>query len=106
VKSKERKKNMFIINAFILTLISILDIFYYGLIAHVILGWLINFEVVNRHNKFVNTTWVFLSRLFEPVLYKIRSYIPPFNGLDFSALILFASIYFLKIILMQMITSR
>lgn len=78
----------------------VLNIYSFILIVWIILSWLISFNVINRHNRFVSTVGHTLERLVEPVLRHVRRYIPPLGGLDFSPVIVFIAINFLQYTLM------
>lgn len=84
------------INPFINLINSILSMYSFILVAWMILGWLIRFEIVNRYNKLVVNLMNFGARLFEPVFSQIRKVIPPISGIDFSPIILFLLINFTK----------
>src|ERR1700761_5690290 len=77
-------------------IITILDIYKWVVIAAVIVSWLVAFNVINSHNKFVRTVLRILYALTEPVFRPIRQIIPPIGGLDLSPLIVFVIIWFLQ----------
>ena len=72
-----------------------------GLFIYIILGLLIQFNVVNLHNQLVNIIYKTLSAIFEPVLRLIRKYLPAMNGLDLSPIILFFAIYFFNTLIIK-----
>jgi len=74
---------------------AILGIYQFVIIAMVIMSWLIGFNVINRHNQFVDMIWRTIMALTEPVLRPIRNIMPSLGGLDLSPLILLLSIFFL-----------
>jgi YggT family protein len=80
------------VDAFLYALVWLIDsviwIFIYLLLAHVILGWLVYFNVVNTRNPFVNTVGRFLYQITQPVLRPIQRVIPPFGGMDISPIVL------------------
>jgi YggT family protein len=80
-------------------LMLILDIAYFIVIAHVIMSWLINFQVLNTRQPLVAQLWYGLNNLLEPVYSRIRSFLPRMNGLDLAPLIVLIAIYALRIIL-------
>ena len=47
-------------------LMVILDVMWFFVIAHVIMSWLINFQVLNLHQQFVAQIWYGLNRILEP----------------------------------------
>lgn len=54
----------------------------------VILSWLIGFNVINRHNRFVDAVWRTCVVLTEPLMRPIRNMLPSMGGIDISPLIL------------------
>ncbi len=74
----------------------LIDAYIFVLIAQVILSWLISLGIVNRYQPFVQQIGVFLNRLTEPVLMRIRKRLPPMGGIDLSPLVLFISLKFLQ----------
>lgn len=81
----------------IFTLIdAVLQLYIFIVFAMVIMSWLIGFNVINRHNRFVDMVWRTLIALTEPVLRPIRRILPSMGGLDLSPLILLLAIFFLR----------
>jgi YggT family protein len=66
------------------------------LIVHVVLSWLTAFNVVNTRHPFVNAIGRTTYRLCEPVLSKIRRFLPNLGGLDISPIILILLLYFVR----------
>lgn len=91
---------MSILNAFFAATITTVDIilgFYvYVLIIGAVLSWLVAFNVVNTHNRFVQVLGDITFRLTEPLLHPIRRRIPSMGGIDLSPLILIFAILFLQ----------
>lgn len=79
-------------------LMLILDIAVFVILAHVIMSWLINFQVLNIRQPLVSQIWYGLGRLLEPLYAPIRRILPPM-GLDLAPLIVLIAIYALQIIL-------
>ncbi|MEP5155133.1 YggT family protein [Planktotalea sp.] len=80
-------------------LMLILDIAWFFVIAHVIMSWLINFQVLNLNQPLVAQIWYGINRLLEPVYSKIRSFLPNTAGIDLAPLVALIAIYALRIIL-------
>jgi YggT family protein len=74
-------------------LLIVLDIYWWVMLATIIFSWLMAFNVINTRNEFVNQVWRALQSLTEPVLRPIRRFLPRFNGLDLSPVVLFIIIY-------------
>lgn len=75
---------------------AILQLYVFIVFAMVIMSWLISFNVINRHNQFVDMVWRTLVALTEPVLRPIRNMMPNLGGIDLSPLILLLAIFFLR----------
>jgi YggT family protein len=73
-----------------------LDIYWYLIIAAVVLTWLIAFNVVNTRNQIVGMIADFLFRITEPVFRPIRSLMPNMGGIDISPLIVLFIIYIIE----------
>ncbi|HBM58060.1 YggT family protein [Salipiger marinus] len=80
-------------------LMLILDLIWFIIIAHVIMSWLINFQVLNLRQPLVAQIWDGLNRILEPAYSAIRRILPPMGGLDLAPLVALIAIYALRIIL-------
>ena len=80
-------------------LMLLLNIVYFIVIAHVIMSWLINFQVLNLHQPLVAQIWDGLNRLLEPIYSRVRRLIPPMGGLDLAPLIVLIGVAVVRIIL-------
>ena len=80
-------------------LMLILDIAWFFIVAHVIMSWLINFQVLNLNQQFVAQIWYGLNRILEPVYSKIRSFLPNMAGIDLAPLVALVGVYALRIII-------
>jgi YggT family protein len=77
-------------------ILVILQLYWWVVIAMIIMSWLISFNVINTRNQFVDQVWRTLNALTEPVLNPIRRVMPNFSGLDISPIILFLIILFIQ----------
>lgn len=77
----------------------ILDIVWFFIIAHVIMSWLINFQVLNLRQPLVAQIWDGLNRLLEPLYSRIRRFLPPMSGIDIAPLIALVIVFALRIVL-------
>ena len=77
-------------------LMLILDILWFIMIAHIIMSWLINFDVLNLRQPLVRQVWDGLSRLLEPLYRPIRNILPDLGGLDLAPLVVFIGIIILQ----------
>ena len=69
---------------------GLLTVYKYILLASVVISW-VN---ADPYNPIVN----FIYRATEPVLYRVRRYMPNTGSLDLSPLVVFALIYLVQII--------
>ncbi len=63
----------------------------------VIMSWLIGFNVINRHNQFVDAVWRTCLAMTEPLLRPIRSIMPNLGGIDISPIVLLIGLNALQI---------
>lgn len=77
-------------------LLIVTDLYIWILVASAILSWLVAFNVVNTHNRFVYVVGDFLYRITEPALRPIRSFLPNLGGLDISPVILILVLIFVQ----------
>mgnify|MGYP005840512927 FL=1 len=82
-------------------LLLLLDIVWFFIIAHVIMSWLINFQVLNMRQQLVAQIWYGLNRLLEPIYQPIRRILPPMSGIDLAPLVALIGVYAIRIILMN-----
>lgn len=80
-------------------LLMLLDVVWFIVIAHIIMSWLINFNVLNRNQPLVWQIWTGLERLLEPLYRPIRRFLPAMGGLDLAPLVVIIGVYALQIIL-------
>lgn len=77
-------------------LMLILDAIWFIMIVHIIMSWLINFDVLNLRQPLVGQVWDGLSRLLEPLYRPIRNILPNMGGLDLAPLVVFIAIIILQ----------
>jgi len=73
------------------------------IIANVIISWLIAFNVLNTNNAFIYNILDFTYRLTDPILTKIRGFLPNLGAFDISPIILLVFIQALKIFMFKYI---
>ena len=76
----------------------LLNVAYFIVIIHVIMSWLINFQVLNLRQPVVAQIWDGLNRLLEPIYSRVRRLVPPMGGLDLAPLIVLIGVAILRII--------
>lgn len=84
-------------------LITILNFYTFTIFVFVILNLLEQFGILNRYNQIVYFVHNFLFRLCEPVLARIRVFLPSLGGLDLSPMVLILAVYFIQDLLMRIL---
>ncbi len=87
-------------SAILQTISLLLDVAFMVVLVHVILSWLINFNVLNLRQPIVASVWDGLCRLLEPVYQPIRRILPNTGALDLSPLVAFLIIIILRDIIL------
>lgn len=82
-------------------LMLLLDIAWFIMIAHIVMSWLISFQVLNLRQPLVAQIWFGLNRLLEPAYRRIRSFLPDMGGLDLAPLVALVAVYAVRIILIN-----
>ena len=80
-------------------LLLILDIAQWIVLIHIIMSWLINFQVLNLRQPLVAQIWDGLNRLLEPLYSRVRSILPNLGGVDLAPLVVLLAIYALRIVI-------
>ena len=83
-------------NALLILIDNIVDIYIFTLLAYVIASWLVAFRIVNPWQPFVRMILQSMGRLHEPLLSRIRSVLPELGGIDLSPIIVFLAVQFLR----------
>jgi YggT family protein len=84
-------------------LVLLLDVLWFFVIAHVIMSWLISFDVLNVRQPLVQQAWSGLNAILRPIYAPIRSLIrrlvPSTGAIDFTPLVVILVLASLRIIL-------
>jgi len=83
-------------NPFVWLILTILNIYFWIILATVAMSWLVAFGIMNRTNPYVRQLEYALRRLTEPVLGPIRRVTPDLGGLDISPIVALIGIQFLQ----------
>ena len=75
---------------------SIITIYLWIIIINAILSWLVAFKILNTQNRFVFSVLDATYKLTNPVLNKIRRFIPTFGSIDISPVVLILILMFLR----------
>jgi len=84
-------------------LLGAIDLYMWIVIISVIMSWLVSFNVINSSNKFVYMVLDLVYRATEPVLIKIRRYMPNLGGMDLSPVVLIFILIFVKDLLFRVL---
>ena len=76
--------------------LQILKLYSYIVIVNVLISWLIAFNVLNTQNRFVYSILELTYRLTDPILNRIRRFLPNLGSLDISPIILLLLIWFIE----------
>jgi len=77
----------------------LLSIVWFFIIAHVVMSWLINFQVLNLRQPIVSQIWYGLNRILEPIYSPIRRVLPQMGGIDLAPLVVLVGVAILRIVL-------
>jgi YggT family protein len=79
----------------------ILSVVWFVMIAHIIMSWLISFQVLNTRQPFVWQVWSGLNQLLEPIYRPIRRFLPNTPGLDLAPLVALIALFIIRQTLMN-----
>ncbi len=78
------------------TIQLVMSVVYFVMLVHIIMSWLINFQVLNLHQPLVAQLWYGLNKLLEPLYDKIRQFLPNTHPLDLAPLVAFIAVIALR----------
>ena len=76
--------------------LQILKLYSYVVIANVVISWLVAFNVLNTSNRFVYLILDFTYKMTEPILFRIRRFLPNLGAFDISPIVLLLLIWFIE----------
>ena len=76
--------------------LQMLKLYSYIVLANVVISWLVAFNVLNTQNRFVYSILEMTYRLTDPMLNRIRRFLPNLGSLDISPVILLVLIWFIE----------
>jgi YggT family protein len=88
-------------NALLILINEIISLYLYTIFGYVIMGLLIQFQIINTQNKLISVIFRSLITIHEPLLGKIRQYIPFMGGIDLSPVIVILLLSFFKNLLLD-----
>ena len=75
---------------------SVITIYLWVIIINALLSWLVAFNILNTQNRFVFSVLDTTYKLTDPILNKIRRFVPTFGSIDISPIILILVLMFLR----------
>ena len=90
-----------VMNALLILIDTIFSLYIWSLVIYVIASWLIAFRIINPWQPFVRSILSTLERLHEPLMGRIRNFLPNLGGIDISPIILLLAAQFLRNLLFE-----
>ena len=85
---------------------SVINIYIWIIIINAILSWLVSFNVLNTQNRFVFTVLNATHQLTDPVLNKIRRFIPNLGSIDISPVVLILLLIFIRNLFFELLAPN
>ena len=80
---------------------SVITIYLWIIIINAVLSWLVAFNILNTQNRFVFAVLDATYKMTDPVLNRIRRFIPTFGSIDVSPVVLILLLMFLRNIIFE-----
>ena len=80
---------------------SVITLYLWIIIINALLSWLVAFNILNTQNRFVFSVLDVTYKLTDPMLNKIRKFIPNFGSIDISPIVLILALMFLRNIVFE-----
>ncbi|WP_306258322.1 YggT family protein [Pararhizobium sp. IMCC21322] len=77
-------------------ILVVLQLYVWVLIISAVFSWLYAFNVINSSNQVVATIGNMLHQFTEPVLSRVRRFVPAFGTIDISPIIVILGIFLLQ----------
>lgn len=84
---------------------AVIGIYAWVVIASVVMSWLVNFQLINSSNNFLIMLIDFLYKMTEPMLVKIRRFVPVVSGFDLSPIVLILFLWFLQAVIARLMVK-
>jgi len=84
------------VNPVIWLILTVLDIYFWIIIAVVVMSWLVAFNVINGSNPYVRQVGQALRKLTEPLMGPIRRMLPDLGGIDVSPIVVLIGLQFVR----------
>ena len=85
---------------------SVINIYIWLIIINVMLSWLVAFNVLNTQNRFVFSVLNATHQLTDPVLNKIRRFIPNLGSIDISPVVLILLLIFIRNLFFELLAPN
>ncbi len=74
-------------------LLFVLNIMWFLVIAHILISWLVAFQVLNVRQPLVQQIHFGLQRIMDPIYKPIRRILPQMGGLDLAPMVVILGIF-------------
>ena len=85
---------------------SVINIYIWLIIINAILSWLVAFNVLNTQNRFVFAVLNVTHQLTDPILNKIRRFIPNLGSIDISPVVLILLLIFIRNLFFELLAPN
>ena len=85
---------------------SVINIYIWLIIINVILSWLGSFNILNTQSRFVFAILNATHQLTDPVLNKIRRFIPNLGSIDISPVVLILLLIFIRNLFFELLSPN
>ena len=85
---------------------SVINIYIWLIIINAILSWLVAFNILNTQNRFVFAVLNATHQLTDPVLNKIRRFIPNLGSIDISPVVLILLLIFIRNLFFELLAPN
>ena len=85
---------------------SVINIYIWLIIINAILSWLVAFNILNTQNRFVFAILNATHQLTDPVLNKIRRFIPNLGSIDISPVVLILLLIFIRNLFFELLAPN
>ena len=85
---------------------SVINIYIWLIIINVILSWLVSFNILNTQSRFVFAILNATHQLTDPVLNKIRKFIPNLGSIDISPIVLILLLFFIRNLFFELLAPN
>lgn len=92
-------------NTLIQLLILALDIYMWIIFLAVTASWLVMFGVLNLRNKWIFKGYDLLNRATNPLMQRLRKFIPPLGGIDVTPIVVIIGIVLVRGMLIRLLYS-